>query len=99
MADLGEVVREADRPAGEEDEEDREPGLRVSTENEERHDHRQHDQQAAHRRCALLQVVVGRQLLADVLAVLLPAQEGDELRAGKDRDRHREDGRGQDSFH
>ena len=41
----------------------------------------------------------GRPLLADVLAELVPAQEVDELRAGEDRDRHREDARGEDSFH
>ena len=61
--------------------------------------HREQDQQAAHRRRALLQVVLGRQLLADVLAELVPAQELDELRAGEDRDRHREDPGREDAFH
>ena len=99
VPDLDEVVGEADRCAAERDEEDGQAGLRVAAQHEERHDHREHDQEAAHGRRPLLQVVPGRALLADVLAVLLAAKEIDELRAAEDRDRHREDGRREDSFH
>ena len=93
------VVDEADRPAGERDEEDRQTGLRVFREREEWDRHREQDQQAAHRRCALLQVVLGRQFRADVLAELVPAQEVDELGPGEDRDRHRQDPGRQNAFH
>ena len=63
------------------DEEDGERRQRVVAEREERDERREHDQEPAHRRRALLDDVVLRAFLADVLAELVAAQEGDELRA------------------
>ncbi len=57
------------------------------------------DQQAAHRRRSLLDGVPFRPLLADVLAELVLAQEGDEARPDEDRDDHRDDRRDQNSRH
>ena len=58
-----------------------------------------HDQQAAHRRRPLLDHVPCGPLLADLLPELVAAQELDELRAGDDRDDHREDAREEDLNH
>src|SRR5262249_40089172 len=99
MAHLEPVVDEPDAAAGERDEEDRQSSLRVFAQDQERDRHREHDQEATHRRRALLQVVVGGQLLLDVLAELVAAQVLDELGPGEDRDRHRDDPRGEDAFH
>jgi len=56
---------------------------------------RDHDQQTAHRRRALLGDVVLGTLLANLLAVLLPLEEGDEARPDEDREHHRDE-RGDD---
>src|SRR5678815_2457228 len=91
MCELDEVVEEADRSAGQRYEEHRQRGHRVAAEREEAGRRRQQDEQAPHRRRALLGDVVLRPFLADVLAVLLAPQVGHELRADEDRDQQGDD--------
>ena len=99
MAQLREVVEEADRAARQRGAEDRQRRHRVVRDGEERDRRRRDDQQAAHRRRALLGRVVLRPLLADLLAELVPAQERDEPRAGEDRDDHRDQRGSEDACH
>src|SRR3954454_15209908 len=96
MADLRPVVDEAEQPARYRGEEHAERGPVVRAENEERHRHRQHHDQAAHRRGAGLAGVPGGALLADLLAELLLAQVLDELRAEEHAERERGDARDED---
>ena len=79
--------------------EDRQRRQRVVGQRQERDRRGEQDQQPAHRRRALLGRVVLQALLADVLAELVPAQEGDERRAAEDRDDHRDERRDEDSGH
>src|SRR3954466_6198992 len=96
MADLRPVVDEAEQPARYRGEEHAERGPVVRAEDEERHRHRQHHDQAAHRRGAGLAHVPGGALLADLLAELLLAQELDELRPEEHAERERGDARDED---
>ena len=99
VRELDEVVEEPDRAAAEGDEEDGERRNLVLRHREKRPGGDDEDQEAAHRRGSLLDAVSLRQLLADVLAELVLAQEGDELRADDDRHDHRDHACGQDADH
>src|SRR5215203_2434135 len=91
MGQLDVVVQKADRPAAERDEEHGQGRNGVRAESEEGDAGGHQDQQAAQHRRALLEHVVLRPLLADVLAELIAPQELDELRAEQDRDEQGED--------
>ena len=99
MRDLDVVVDEPDRPARERDEEDGQPLGCVLAQDQERNRGREDEQDAAHGRRPLLDQVSRGAVLANVLAVLPRAEEGDQLGADEDRDRHREDRCGEDSLH
>ena len=97
--DLRPVVDEPDRRTAERNEERRHGRHRPVREDQERYGHRDHDQEAAHRRRPLLHDVALRSLLPDLLAELVLAQEVDELRAAEDGDHHRQHAREQDFDH
>src|SRR5215208_2744402 len=86
MGQLDVVVQKADRPAAERDEEHGHGRNGVRAEGEESDAGGHQDQQTAQHGRALLDHVVLRPLLADVLAELVAPQELDELRAEQDRD-------------
>ncbi len=88
VAQLDEVVEEADRAARKRRAEDRQPAQRVVAERQERYGRRHDDQEAAHRRRSLLDRVALGSFRANVLPELVPAQEGDEGRTTEDRDDH-----------
>ena len=89
LGDLDEVVGEAESGAADRDAEHRE-ALRVArAEHEERHGDRDVEDQAAHRGCAGLRVMLLGALLPNLLAELLDPQVTDELRSEEDRDQHR----------
>jgi hypothetical protein len=90
-AQLHQVVGETDAGAGQHDEEHGQGLSRVLAQDEERDDRRRQEEHAAHHRRSLLDHVPRRPLLADVLADVVVAQEGDEARPGEDRDRERQD--------
>ena len=92
--DLDVVVDEADEGAAEGRDHDRESGHREVAEDEERHDHGQPDEAAAHGRRAGLGLVVLGALLADVLAELVAAQPLDEPGADGEHEHHRGDAAG-----
>ena len=90
VAELDEVVEEADRAAAERDAEDRERRDRVVAEEQERDDGT--DSISSPPIVGVPCFTCGRRaLLADVLPELAVAQEVDELRPGHDRDDHRDD--------
>src|SRR5215211_502042 len=99
MRQLDEVVREADRGAGERDAEDRQRRQRVLAHHEEADRGRDHDQHAAQHRRPLLDHVVLRALFPDRLPEFVPAQEPDEARPEQDRDDHRDDRGEEDAYH
>ena len=99
MAELDEVVEEADRSAADGDEQDGERGQRVARKGEKREEGAEHDQQAAHHGRPLLDDMAGGAVLPNRLAELVPAHELDELRADHDRDDHRDQAGDQDTDH
>ena len=99
VPELRVVVHEADGAAAEHHAEDGQSLGRVVAQRQEGDGRREDQQQSAHGRRPLLDLVALGALLADVLAHLVPAEELDELRSGDDRDEHCEQARGEDSFH
>ena len=94
VAELDEVVEEADRAAARTVRKRTVSAGSVNLESARNGSERaEQDQQAAHHRRSLLDHVAGRAVLADRLAELVPAQELDELRADHDRDRPSRSGR------
>src|SRR5512133_255006 len=86
MRQLDEVVEKPDRAAGERHEQHGQGRHGVAAERQEADRGREQNQQPAHCRRSLFGDVMLRAFLTDVLAELLSPQEGDELRAGQDRD-------------
>ena len=85
LDDLREVIDEADACAQQRDGQHAERLVRAVGEGEERDRRHRDDEDAAHRRGALLRLVAGRALLADVLAEAARVQEADEPPADDDR--------------
>jgi hypothetical protein len=99
VPELEPVVEEPDRTARVRGAEDRERRHGVDARGEERDRRREHDQEPAHRRRALLDRVVLRALLADLLAELVAAQEVDERGPGEQGDDQRHQRRDEDACH
>ena len=99
VRELDEIVEEPDRPARERREQHGQRLQPVVADRQEADRRREEDEDATHRRRPLLDDVVLRPLLADVLPELVAAEEFDEAGPDRDRQDERDAGGDEDADH